>query len=464
MVFLMIYSLSITCKYFLFRGGSLGMSPPQKFCENRKPFVRVRRNEKYKYKQVTKLCAEKSILIKMVTTAEHPVPARKHVPTANSKNIDVPRSHSSPVLSIGSSLNPIPVKLSYIIHPPSLRFTSFSSSPICYPHCEFSGPSIVCSTGQVSSPVPLATLHYISKNSTCVLTPFMSVYVYRKEMALAALIILLDNIVLRISVWIVGIISCVGNLFVFISRIVLKEPNEVHSFFIKNLSVADLLMGVYLLIIAKHDTTFRGEYIRHERMWRYSMTCNWCGFISTVSSEASVIILTIITMDRYASITHPLTAKRRSMLCASTYMFVTWIIAILISVVPVLGLSYFDAEFYSGNGVCLPLQIHNPYGQGWEYSTFIFVGVNLLAFMINLLAYVSMFITIRRSKLTLRSTQQQQDRTIAKRFAFIVGTDFVCWMPIIITKILAHSGLPTGTIIFNQIDNILYIWTTLVVP
>lgn len=64
---------------------------------------------------------------------------------------------------------------------------------------------------------------------------------------------LLDNMVLRISVWIVGIISCLGNLFVFISRIIFNEPNEVHSFFIKNLSIADLLMGIYLLIIARFE-------------------------------------------------------------------------------------------------------------------------------------------------------------------------------------------------------------------
>ncbi|KAG1683881.1 G-protein coupled receptor GRL101 [Nymphon striatum] len=435
----------------------------------------------------------------MVTTAEHPVPARKHVPTANSKNIDVPRSHSSireemleffpPYIYIIypslhrrsmdcdiSFLSPKPLRFIQLTqhrfkHINGANYIIFGRTcsegnalvvleSLIKPH--FITYSIILHTTYVLPSISIYLkkiikfTRNISKNSTCVLTPFMSVYVYRKEMALAALIILLDNIVLRISVWIVGIISCVGNLFVFISRIVLKEPNEVHSFFIKNLSVADLLMGVYLLIIAKHDTTFRGEYIRHERMWRYSMTCNWCGFISTVSSEASVIILTIITMDRYASITHPLTAKRRSMLCASTYMFVTWIIAILISVVPVLGLSYFDAEFYSGNGVCLPLQIHNPYGQGWEYSTFIFVGVNLLAFMINLLAYVSMFITIRRSKLTLRSTQQQQDRTIAKRFAFIVGTDFVCWMPIIITKILAHSGKCYSTPLYRFHDSLCF--------
>ncbi|KAG1686600.1 hypothetical protein GQR58_008721 [Nymphon striatum] len=77
----------------------------------------------------------------------------------------------SPVLSIGSSFNPISVKLSYFIHPPSPRFTPFPSSPICYPHCGFSGPPIVCSTGQVSSPVPLATLHCLGQIFTPCVCP-----------------------------------------------------------------------------------------------------------------------------------------------------------------------------------------------------------------------------------------------------------------------------------------------------
>ncbi|KAG1672065.1 Nuclear receptor coactivator 2 [Nymphon striatum] len=63
-----------------------------------------------------------------------------------------------PVLSIDSSLHPINVKLSYIIHPPSLRFTPFSSSPIWYPTCGFSGPSIVCCTGQMSAQFHLLLL------------------------------------------------------------------------------------------------------------------------------------------------------------------------------------------------------------------------------------------------------------------------------------------------------------------
>ncbi|KAK8760092.1 hypothetical protein V5799_028641 [Amblyomma americanum] len=61
-----------------------------------------------------------------------------------------------------------------------------------------------------------------------------------------------------------------------------------------------------------------------------------------------------------------------------------------------------------------------------------------------------MFVTITHSKVGLRSTQQLHDRAIAKRFAFIVGTDFLCWMPIVFIKIVAIAG--------TKIDETLYAW------
>ena len=110
---------------------------------------------------------------------------------------------------------------------------------------------------------------------------------------------LLDSVVLRVSVWLVAVIAGLGNLAVLVGRLLLLEPNEVHSFYIKNLSLADLLMALYLFTIAAHDLAFRGYYIHHEASWRHSWQCSLCGFLATLSSESSVLILTIITMDRF---------------------------------------------------------------------------------------------------------------------------------------------------------------------
>ncbi|KFM80258.1 Relaxin receptor 1, partial [Stegodyphus mimosarum] len=74
----------------------------------------------------------------------------------------------------------------------------------------------------------------------------------------------------------------------------------------------------------------------------------------------------------------------------------------------------------------------------------------MAAFLFILFAYISMFFTISHSKIGLRSTQQLQDRTIAKRFAFIVGTDFLCWVPIVLIKFIAMGGV--------EIQKDLYAW------
>src|ERR1700753_846590 len=74
-----------------------------------------------------------------------------------------------------------------------------------------------------------------------------------------------------------GILGVAGNLFVIVSRMVFREPNRVHSFYIKNLALADLLMGLYLLSIAFHDISFRGEFLAHQYKWRHSWICQYSG-------------------------------------------------------------------------------------------------------------------------------------------------------------------------------------------
>jgi len=74
-----------------------------------------------------------------------------------------------------------------------------------------------------------------------------------------------------------GIVGLAGNIFVIISRMIIREPNRIHSFYIRNLAGADLLMGVFLLSIAIHDISFRGEFLIHQHEWRHSLTCQLSG-------------------------------------------------------------------------------------------------------------------------------------------------------------------------------------------
>ncbi|ESO84263.1 hypothetical protein LOTGIDRAFT_108234, partial [Lottia gigantea] len=261
---------------------------------------------------------------------------------------------------------------------------------------------------------------------------------------------LLENIVLRISVWVVAVLACAGNIIVLLGRFLLKEDNQIHSFFIKNLSFADMIMGVYLLMIGTRDKMYRGNYVLHDEEWRNSWTCDLSGIISTVSSEVSVLTLTVITLDRYICIMYPLSLRKRGLKVAYCVMGFTWLMCILFAVIPVIGIPYFGTTFYRNNGVCIPLHLHDPRANGWEYSSFLFIGMNLASFLFISYAYLAMFVSIKHTEVPLRTTRESRERCLVKRFSFIVITDFICWIPIIIIKVVALSGV--------KISGDLYAW------
>ena len=64
-------------------------------------------------------------------------------------------------------------------------------------------------------------------------------------------------------------------------------------------------MGVYLLIIASVDLYYRGTYIIHSVTWTTSALCQAAGVLATLSSEASVFMLTAITADRVTTLLFP---------------------------------------------------------------------------------------------------------------------------------------------------------------
>ncbi|KAL1432689.1 hypothetical protein MTO96_012904 [Rhipicephalus appendiculatus] len=104
--------------------------------------------------------------------------------------------------------------------------------------------------------------------------------------------------VLRLSVWVVALTTCAGNSVVLAWRLLSKKEDRVLSLFIRNLSVADFLMGVYLVTVGSLDVAFRDEYNKHAHQWMSSWHCTLCGLLAMVSCEVSVLILSLITVER----------------------------------------------------------------------------------------------------------------------------------------------------------------------
>ncbi|XP_048032864.1 relaxin receptor 1 isoform X2 [Megalobrama amblycephala] len=250
---------------------------------------------------------------------------------------------------------------------------------------------------------------------------------------------LLANIVLRVFVWVVSATTCFGNIFVICMRSYIRSENKLHAMCIISLCCADGLMGVYLFMIGAYDLKFRGEYNRHAQAWMDSVPCQVIGSLAMLSTEVSVLLLTYLTLEKYICIVYPfryLTPGRRRTV---TILVVIWILGFVIAFLPLVFKGVFK-NFYGTNGVCFPLHSEQPETLGAQvYSIVIFLGLNLVAFLIIVLSYGSMFYNIQRTgtQTTKYSNHIKKELTIAKRFFSIVITDSLCWIPIFILKILS---------------------------
>ncbi|XP_046988472.1 G-protein coupled receptor GRL101-like [Schistocerca americana] len=259
---------------------------------------------------------------------------------------------------------------------------------------------------------------------------------------------LMSNLVLRVCVWVLGVVATAGNALVIAWRMRFKHSNQVHSFLITNLAIGDLFMGSYLLIIAAADAHYRGVYSVHDRDWRSSALCSLAGFISTFSSEFSVYTLTVITLDRFLVIIFPFRIRRLEMSKTRMLMAAGWAVAAFLSGLPLFRIDYFR-NFYGRSGVCLALHITPDKPSGWEYSVFVFLFLNLASFSVIALGYVWMYAVART---TQRAVQQQHKRpdsaTMARRMTLIVATDAACWMPIILLGLLSLAGITVPPQVF----------------
>ncbi|KAL8609515.1 hypothetical protein ACOMHN_009417 [Nucella lapillus] len=261
---------------------------------------------------------------------------------------------------------------------------------------------------------------------------------------------LMSNYVLRVSIWVLGMVAAFGNLLVIGWRARDIRSGKVHSFLITNLAIGDFFMGVYLLIIAVMDSYYRGVYILHDQSWRSSDLCRFSGFISTFSSELSVFTLTVITLDRLICIIFPLKLKRLGLKQASLVMLIVWFGVFWLSALPLMGWDYFH-NFYGRSGVCLALHVTHARPPGWEYSVAIFLVMNFVSFLIIMFSYLWMFFIAKKTRSAVRSNESKTDTAMARRMTIIVLTDFVCWMPIILLGFASLGGTRSSNEVYAWI-------------
>ncbi|XP_072017416.1 G-protein coupled receptor GRL101-like [Amphiura filiformis] len=286
---------------------------------------------------------------------------------------------------------------------------------------------------------------------------------------------LLSSRVLLGFMWLIGLNAIVGNLFVLFREKTKEEKGKVQIFLLSNLALSDLLMGLYMLIIASADIYF-GEYFPMQaESWRTGVMCRIVGAMSILSSEASVFFVTLISIDRFMNIRFPYSSRKLRQKSSAITVAILWMISFALGVIPSI-FSGKNFKFYENSHVCIGLPLaqierfeikntsftkieleNNIYGlhlydkseslgyvPGFYYASTIFLGLNGICIIVILMCYVHIVRSVKKSsKRAGRDLGMKDQIKLTAKVSAIILTDFFCWAPIVVLGILVQSGIMT---------------------
>ncbi|XP_061911379.1 LOW QUALITY PROTEIN: follicle-stimulating hormone receptor [Entelurus aequoreus] len=246
---------------------------------------------------------------------------------------------------------------------------------------------------------------------------------------------IMDTSQLRALIWIVSILTLLGNMAVLLVLLGSRSKLTVPRFLMCHLAFADLCMGVYLVVIATVDTLTQGHFYNHAIYWQTGPGCGAAGFFTVFASELSVFTLTVITLERWHTITHALRPDRKLRLRhACGVMAAGWIFSLLAALLPTMGVSS-----YSKVSICLPMDVESAASQVYVVSLLL---LNILAFACVCGCYLSIYLTMRNPS----AAPAHADAHVAQRMAVLVFTDFLCMAPISFFAVSAALKLPLITV------------------
>ncbi|NP_001243189.1 follicle stimulating hormone receptor L homeolog precursor [Xenopus laevis] len=250
---------------------------------------------------------------------------------------------------------------------------------------------------------------------------------------------------LRILIWCVNILAIAGNSVVLIILLTSQYKFTVPRFLMCNLAFADLCMGIYLLLIAAVDIKTKSQYYNYAIDWQTGAGCHATGFFTVFASELSVFTLTVITLERWHTITYAMQLDRKVRFRHATIIMASgWAFSFTVALLPIVGVSS-----YMKVSICLPMDIETPLSQA--YIIFLLV-LNVLAFVVICTCYIGIYLTVRNPNVI----SSNSDTKIAKRMAILIFTDFLCMAPISFFAISASLKIPLITVSKSKILLVLF--------
>ena len=268
---------------------------------------------------------------------------------------------------------------------------------------------------------------------------------------------LLSNRALLVVMWAIGINALLGNVFVIGWRKKHPQRNYVQNVLLSNLAISDSLMGIYMIMITVADIYYGENFPLQSETWRTGGMCRIAGTLAITSSEASVLFITIISIDRCINIRDPYSLNKMGKTSTIVTISVIWVFALILGLVPSI-LAGQNFLIYDNSHVCigLPLSLSKQYTHnisvemvyidiyhyvwrlgyattfkgletGLYFSVAIFLGLNLMCLLMIFLCYIEIARAISKTaKKAGRKRGVKEEIKTTLIVMAIVTTDLMC--------------------------------------
>ncbi|XP_063822429.1 pyrokinin-1 receptor-like isoform X1 [Ostrinia nubilalis] len=244
---------------------------------------------------------------------------------------------------------------------------------------------------------------------------------------------------------IIFITGLFGNVFTCIVIVRNKSMHTATNYYLFSLAISDLLLLVSGMPQEMYSIWSKWPYVFGPAF------CVMRGLAAETSTNASVLTITLFTIERYLAICHPFVSHQMSKLSRATkHVLMLWVAALGLALPQALQ---FGIKNYRGVTMCLQTRVIVEHS--FEISTFFFffapmVLITVLYSLIGLkLKKTSMSKEVRDPKLFERSLScahkahrkpGQSTRRVVKMLVAVVVAFFVCWAPFHAQRLVAIYG------------------------
>ncbi|XP_036404466.1 teleost multiple tissue opsin 3a [Megalops cyprinoides] len=248
--------------------------------------------------------------------------------------------------------------------------------------------------------------------------------------------------VVAVFLGLIFVLGFLNNLLVLLIFAKFQSLRTPINLILLNISVSDMLVCIF-------GTPFSFAASLHGRWLIGHHGCKWYGFANSLFGIVSLVSLSILSYERYATVLRSTKADvsdyRKAWLCVAG----SWLYSLAWTLPPFLGWSSYGPE---GVGTSCSVQWQQRSANSVSYVVCLFIFCLLLPLALMVFCYSKILIAVRGvAKINMTSAQRRENHILVMVVS-MVSCYLLCWMPYGVVALLATFGrigiiTPTASIV-----------------